>query len=403
MTPKILFIESNTSGTGLLFFIRTLELGLEPILLSVEPNKYPFLRQFKSLRIREQTLPETLIALNQLGDNLGSAAGVWSSSDQGVELAALVAQHLGCPHASSSAIALCRDKYSARQSLNTAGLLRVECALVKTSEEAEAFAARLGGPSVVKPRSSTGSIGVRLCSTPDEARQHSRALLNASASASHEGVLVEAFVDGPEYSAEIFDGMSVGITRKVLGPPPSFIEEGHDFPAPGASGDLTAIAAQAELAVAALGHIRGPAHVEVRLSTRGPTIIEINPRLAGGMIPELVRRAIGVDLVTETIRFACGMPYSLAPSHVGAAAIRFLVRQSPDPIRAVEGLSYASGMSGVVDVAALDRYFKHSGLVADFRDRIAYVIAEAPTPKKAGLYADRALRTLHVVSDSQRN
>lgn len=119
------------------------------------------------------------------------------------------------------------------------------------------------------------------------------------------------------------------------------------------------------------------------------------------MIPELVRRATGVDLITTSIRFACGMPYDLVASHIGAASIRFLLRPTPTPVQGVEGLSDARSMAGIVDAAALDRAFGRAGPIADFRDRLAYVIAEALTPEEAGRLADRALGLLHSVTAPQ--
>ena len=44
-------------------------------------------------------------------------------------------------------------------------------------------------------------------------------------------VLIEEYLQGPEYSVEIFGGEIIGITRKYLSREPYFVEIGHDFPA----------------------------------------------------------------------------------------------------------------------------------------------------------------------------
>ena len=62
-----------------------------------------------------------------------------------------------------------------------------------------------------------------------------------------------------------------------------------------------------ETAIAALdavGFDFGPAHTEVRLTPAGPVVVEINPRLAGGMIPELVAHALGINLVAAVLDHA---------------------------------------------------------------------------------------------------
>lgn len=310
-------IESNSTGTGVLFFHRASALGLEPVLLSTDPERYPALSAYRQVKIAQRSAAAVLAGVAQLASRAAPLAGIWSSSDQGIALAADVAQQLGLPHADPSAIVLCRDKLAARRRLGEAGLSRVAFCLARDCEEAASFARELGGPTVVKPRSSTGSIGVRLCSTPAEAAHHASLLLE-DAAVREQGVLAEALIVGPEYSVEIFDGAAVGVTRKWLGPPPAFIEVGHDFPSGGNAIDLAAIAGHAERAVAAVGHVHGPAHVELRLSADGPVVIEINPRLAGGMIPELVRHATGVDLISASIQFACGCrttcPTSASPA-----------------------------------------------------------------------------------------
>jgi len=400
MNPRILLLESNTTGTGLLFFKRSLALGLEPVLISDDPSRYPFLRNYVSLKICDRSVRGVLDALDRYNLDAGDQliAGVWSSSDQGIELAARVAHELGCSHADPAAIALCRDKYAARHRLSAVGLSNIAYALVRDAEAAASFAASVGGPVVVKPRSSTGSIGVKLCATPIEAANHTEALFGDIGDSGQQGVLVEKFVSGPEYSVEIFDAVSIGVTRKLLGPPPAFVEVGHDFPSPGPRSVLAAIVEHAERAIAAAGHLRGPAHVEVRLAAEGPIVIEINPRLAGGLIPELVRRATGIDLITTSIQFACGMPYELCSSHVSAASIRFLCRSTPAAVHRLEGLPDARLAAGIVDAGILDRGLGRAGPITDFRDRLAYVIAEAIAPDEAGSIADHALTLLHGVS-----
>lgn len=49
-------------------------------------------------------------------------------------------------------------------------------------------------------------------------------------------------------------------------------------------------------------------HVELKYTSRGPRLIEINARMGGGQVRETHRRVYGVDLVEETL-FACvGIP-----------------------------------------------------------------------------------------------
>src|SRR5204863_1276408 len=135
-------------------------------------------------------------------------------------------------------------------------------------------------------------------------------------------VLVEEYVPTPEFSVETFGRKVVGTTAKHLGPPPWFVECGHDFPAD--LGEVATVEALALAAIEALGLGFGPAHTEVRLGPRGPVVIEVNARLAGGRIPTLVRLATGIDLVGATVDAVIGDAESLPEPGPGHASIRFL-------------------------------------------------------------------------------
>lgn len=72
-----------------------------------------------------------------------------------------------------------------------------------------------------------------------------------------------------------------------------------------------AACAPQELGIASLracGFTQGVFHVELKYTSRGPRLIEINARMGGGQVRETHRRVFGVDLVEETL-FACvGIP-----------------------------------------------------------------------------------------------
>jgi len=186
----------------------------------------------------------------------------------------------------------------------------------------------------------------------------------------------------------------VGITRKYLGAPPFFVEIGHDFPAPlpeAAAGELAGFAVRA---LDALGLGWGAAHVEVKRTAAGPRVIEVNPRLAGGFIPELVRLARGVDLVAASVAAAVGDEVDLTPEPRGTASIRFLLAVEEGTLLAVEGMAGAAALPGVADVALYLRPGAEVTVRGDFRDRAGHVIAlgESAAAAAAAETARDALR-----------
>jgi biotin carboxylase len=230
-------------------------------------------------------------------------------------------------------------------------------------------------------------------------------------------VLVEEYVAGPEVSVETFGSEIVGVTAKHLGRLPSFVECGHDFPVGPLIG-AGRVEAVAMAAVEALGLGFGPAHTEIRLAPRGPVVIEVNPRLAGGRIPTLVRLATGIDLVGATIDATIGaarpLPepgLSLAahaavvggtpPVPRGHASIRFVVSPRAGRVRRTAGVAAAAAVPGVVDVAISARPGQRVGGTGSFLDRIGHVIAAAPTATAARTAAERAVALLEVDLDGQ--
>jgi cysteine synthase A len=207
--------------------------------------------------------------------------------------------------------------------------------------------------------------------------------------------LVEQYVVGPEVSVEMFsrDGSAtlVGITAKSLLDPPFFVEGRHLFPA-----DLPAEVAEhvegvVTAALTATGIRTGATHTEVRLGPDGPAVIEINARPAGGMIPELVRLATGVDLVEQHLRAAAALPLDLLPVRAGYAGIAFLTATRVGHLRAVRGVSVAAREPGVVQVVLSARAGLPVRPPRDAYDRLGFVIAASETSTLVAAALDRAV------------
>ena len=402
MPASLALVESNTSGTGRLFARAARARGLRPVLLTAEPGRYPFAVEDRLDVVLVDTREDAAViaACRALAAGDGGLRGVTTSSDYYVVTAATAARALGLPGPAPEALAACRDKEQQRRRLARAGVAIPRFAAAASPDEAGEAAAALGFPVVVKPVTGSGSVGVRCCADRAAALVHATALLarrtNERGMPITPRVLVEEAVDGAEFSVERLASTAVGVTGKHLGPLPDFVEIGHDFPAPvppEVAGALTACASAATDAL----ELHGCAtHTELRWSARGPIVIEVNPRLAGGFIPELVRLAHGVDLIEQAIALACGEPPSLAPATASHAALRFLLCPGDGRIDRIAGLDAARGIAGVVEVAL---YVQPGAQVArrgDFRDRIGHVIARAAEPGPAARAAEAARGCIRV-------
>jgi hypothetical protein len=257
--------------------------------------------------------------------------GVCTYDEGFVIAAAVVAERIGVPGLTVAGAERCRDKHLTRTALTEAGLPQPGFTLVTTLAEATVAAERTGFPVVVKPRGMGASAGVVRVSSQAE-------LAGAFAIASRaghagppdfeRGLLVEEMVEGPEISV---DGLVVAgeyrpfcLARKRLGPPPCFEEVGHIVDAGDPLAQDQGLARMLAEAHRVLGLADGITHTEVRLSARGPVIIEVNGRLGGDLIPYLGQLATGLDPGQIAAEAALGVRSCLAPFRRRVAGVRFL-------------------------------------------------------------------------------
>ena len=397
--PVLALVESNTTGTGRTFAVAARARGLRPVLLSLRPDRYPWVAEDDVDVARADTSDATsVVAVARAAAEGAPLAGLVTSSEYFVAVTARAAARLGLPGADPVAVERCRDKRRQRRTLQAAGVAVPAFASAVSPEEAAEAAEAIGFPVVVKPADGTGSRGVRLGCDAAEVRHHAAALLavrhDERGRPTLPVVLVEEHVTGPEVSVETFGTDVVGVTAKHLGRLPSFVEIGHDFPADGA----VPPGAAALAAIEALGLGFGPAHTEIRLGRRGPVVIEVNARLAGGRIPTLVRLATGIDLIGATIDAVVlgGFRRPLPEPEPGHASIRFLVPPRPGRVRRTAGVAAAAGVPGVVDVAITARPGQRVGGTGSFLDRVGHVIAAAATATAARSAAETALALLEL-------
>ena len=399
--PVLAMVESNTTGTGRTFAVAARARGLRPVLLSSRPERYPWVAEDDVDVARADTTSPARVADVARAAAIGvHLAGIVTSSEYFVAVTARAAIRLGLPGADPGAVERCRDKRRQRGALADSGVAVPTHLSAATPKDAVVAAAAIGFPVVVKPADGTGSRGVRLCSEAAEVHDHTAGLLaryhDERGQPTIGAVLVEEYVDGPEFSVETFGTEIVGITAKHVGPQPWFVEYGHDFPADAEPSLETVTLA----AITALGLGLGPAHTEIRMGPRGPVVIEVNPRLAGGRIPTLVRLATGIDLVGATVDAAIGETAPLPQPGPGHASIRFLVASQAGRVQRTGGVAAAAAVPGVVDVAIAARPGQRVGGTGSFLDRVGHVITAANTASLARHAADAALSFLELELDA---
>jgi biotin carboxylase len=266
------------------------------------------------------------------GVDPGHIGGVLCYDEALIHTAAEVAMGLGLPGPRPEAVLACRDKTRTRALLTGAGLPQPQSIAVASEAEAVRVATELGYPVILKPRALGASQGVVRAENASEVRAAyaiSRGARHPYVPVYAQGVLIEEYLDGPEISVdaavsgERYDVLV--LARKMLGAPPFFEETGHVVdPADRLLEDqrLLDMLARAHRAVGVSGIIT---HTEVRLTSHGPRIVEINARPGGDLIPYLGSLANGLDVGAVAAELAAGLVPALKITPGGpSTAIRFL-------------------------------------------------------------------------------
>ncbi|OKI52022.1 pyridoxal-phosphate dependent enzyme [Streptomyces sp. MJM1172] len=402
----LLFVESNTTGTGMAALRLARELDFTPVLLTGEPGRYtglddtgaevvvcdtnslPALREAVQARFRAQDI-----------------AGITTTSDFYVPTVAELATWLGAPGNPAEAMRTCRDKARLRETLARAGVRQPRFVVVRDAGAGVTAAAKVGLPCVVKPVDDSGSTNVLRCTSAEEVSAHVAHVLartvNARGLPTAGAALVEELADGPEYSVEMFsvEGRHhcVGVTAKSVTGTPCFVEHQHLFPAPVPPAVAEELARTARAALTAAGVRSGPTHTELRLVADGPVIIEVNPRLAGGMIPEMIRLATGTGLLEQQVRAATGQEPLLEPEFARQGGIRFLIAERAGRLLAIEGADRAAAVAGVDRVTVTVRPGAEVRPAQDAYGRLGYIIATSERPEEIEDVLDAAEREIRFV------
>ena len=392
------FLESNTTGTGELLIQKALDRGMQLLFLTKTHEKYPFLKSHAVSVISVDTTDKKAIC--DVLKLYEPVIGIYSTSEYYIEMASIVAQHFGLPGNTPEAIAICRNKYKLYQEINVVGIDMARTSAISNYAEADLILESHDLPVVVKPISGSGSVGVKYCETKDVYLAHVKVLFDAAVVAQSPPeepcVLVQDYISGKEFSVEVCSlgdrHHIIGVTQKHLAPLPFFIESGHDFPAMLSSDELERIELCIVKLLDGLKFTFGYSHIELRIKEGVPFIIEVNPRLAGGMIPVLIEKATGIDLLNNLLDLYIGRSVSFSPSKHNFASIRHVIPQKSGKIK----MCFINSESNeLAEEVKLNKKAGDTFLVSgDYRDRVAYVISSGASLLESQKKAEMAIKNI---------
>ena len=279
------------------------------------------------------------------------ADGVLTFFENYVCEAARVAAALGLPGNPPEAVDAARSKVRTREMSTKLGLPTPKAQRVRSLDELFAAAAEIGFPAVVKPEFGASAAGVvRVDSI--ESLPGVYKLVRAVVTPEQDGIfragsdlLLEQYLDGVEFDVDLIlqDAECVfsSVSQNWPTAEPSFQETGLHLPP---DHNKKAVAGLVDLSVQtvqAFGFRRGVLHVEGKCTSRGPRVIEVNARMGGARIHQMVEAVWGVDLIEAQLRSSLDLPQALKPSRKPRCGVVNAVVYAPATGR-LAGLPFAA-------------------------------------------------------------
>jgi biotin carboxylase len=274
--------------------------------------------------------------------------GVITTSDYPVRTLAYLCRKLKLNGISEDAAEKCTNKYFLRESLRKNKINCPKYWRAKTLRELNLIKKELFYPLIVKPVDSSASRGVLKVSNYSKLK---KAFKSAKKYSKCGIVIIEEFLEGSEYSVESLTQSGktviVAITEKTVSPSRSyFVEDRHIISANITKKNEDRIKSLVKQAIKAIKLNNCATHTELKLTFRGPIIIEIGARLGGDYITsDLVPLSTGVDMLKNIINISIGRKINTKKTRSKYAGIQFInsrnyyqVKKHLKKIRLDEGL-----------------------------------------------------------------
>lgn len=285
------------------------------------------------------------------------------------------------------------NKHAMRKAFEEAGAPSPKSWLTNSEEDAwQRFNNNCNTNAILKPSRNSGSRGIAKIEKGISEEEFNNLYNRAFIESRDHSVLIEEFVEGPEFSVEIivWHGQVnvLTVTDKKTTEAPYFVELGHNQPSVYPTEIVESIKRAAIQGVWALGLEDCAAHAELKVEDGKPYLMEIGARLGGDFIStQLTHLSTGIDMVAAAINVALGIPPCLEPAEPKhGVCIRYFC---PKPGKLVSISNTEILKNAQVYEAVI--YHKLGDFIPEVKsslDRSGHVIVTEDTVQKAIAFAD---------------
>lgn len=296
------------------------------------------------------------------------------------------------------------NKHLMREAFEKYGAPSPKSILTKDEEDAwSVFSHEFDANAILKPSRNSGSRGIAKVEKGIAKEKFVNLYRRALEESRDHQVLIEQFIEGPEFSVEVIvwqgEPHVLAVTDKKTTEAPYFVELGHNQPS------VYSVEIQQKLkdgAIAgckALGLTNCAAHCELKVQNGEAFLMEIGARMGGDFIStELTRLSTGVDMVAATINVVLGIEPDLKPKSKGQGVCIRYFTPKPGVLKAVEGAENLK-RSFVYDA---EIYHKIGDTIPEVRsslDRSGHVIVTGETAEIAIGLADNLINQVKFITE----
>ena len=297
----IIFIESNTSGTGEYFYKLCKKKNINFIFFVKNIHKYQWLKKpyFKLVNTSNFFDMNKNIEILRKKNKIRC---IISTSDQFVITCNKLSKKFNLEFENVHLLNTFKNKFECLRLMNKLQAVKRNFFLIKNDKSLKK---NIKFPCILKPNNGTGSIDVYKIKNQVELKKNIKILKKK-----YDKLILDEYVDGKEYSLEvlfiknkiIFEQLVV----KKINDNHHFVESGHEiFPKYGAK--IIKIKKQLINIIKEFNLNKMFLHIEFKIDRNDNLeIIEINPRLAGGFIPILIKYFNNLDLINLYIDIISG-------------------------------------------------------------------------------------------------
>lgn len=233
--------------------------------------------------------------------------GILSFSDYYLDVASAVSDFFGLRNESVDVIKRIKNKKVQYDILTKNG---IKVPVTRKFNVFEKELQTICEPVIVKPNSDSSSHGVEIIRNQDDffayCKKFSDIKLNERQQKICGDYLIQEYVSGTEISVEVFTENGIhhflGVSSKEFQNENSFAEKIFSFPIEIDDNIRTSLYEFVDKALTCLGISFGCSHVEVKIDGDRFVLIEINPRLGGRYISNMIFDSMNFDCFVETVK-----------------------------------------------------------------------------------------------------